>query len=117
MLKNLSGFFFSHLDTEVHESPPEVINIEVRVAFNVHSLEDSLEASDAEWRSVQDLCLQVFHQVLNEHLLEVLNSSSVRGIWGSLYKEHVIVFLKFGWHVRSQSSFVFKSKVLALVLG
>ena len=65
VFEHLSALIFGHLNTEVHETPPKVVNIEVAVTLDVHSLEYSLEASDTEGRSVQDFGAKLFHKVPN----------------------------------------------------
>jgi len=65
MSEDLSGLLLGDLNTKVHKAPPEIVNIEIRVALHVHSLEDPSYPSDTERRPVEDLRFQIFDQVFN----------------------------------------------------
>ena len=117
ILEDLSCLIFGDLNAEVHKTPPEVVHVQVAVAFNVHSFENSLKTSDTESRSVKDLSTELLNKVCNIKLAQVFNSPSITWIWGCLEKENIVILLELGWNVRSKSTLSLKCQVLRSVFS
>lgn len=118
MVENLLGLFFGQLQAEVHETPTEVIQIELSIRVIVHCLEDLRETTEAtRGRSLENLCLDLTNQILDSELIQLLHWKSILGAWGSNEVEDVLVLLEFGRKITSDFTVFFQRQILRTVLG
>ena len=116
-LLELGCFVLAHLDTEVHEAPPEVVHIQVLVSFRVYGLEDLGQGFQTVYRAHGHLLLEVLKQVSQVEFLQVINGLIVLSTWSCLEDEHILILLKLAGHVRGQSTLILHLQILRLVVS
>ena len=105
--ENLQCFILANINSEVNESPTEIVDIKVFVSLIVHGFKYSCDTSDAKGGSLQNLLFDVVYEVINVEFLEVFDGFIVGSIWGRMDQENVLSLLEFGGDVRRKSSLVF----------
>jgi hypothetical protein len=105
--ENLQCFILTNINSEVNESPTEIVNIKVFVSLIVHGFKYSCDTSDAKGGSLQNLLFDVVYEVINVEFLEIFNGFIVGSIWGRMNQENVLALLEFGGDIRRKSSLVF----------
>ena len=105
--ENLQSFILTNINSEVDESPTEIVNIKVFVSLIVHGFKYSWDTSDAKGWSLQNLLFNVVYEVIDIEFLEIFNGFIVGSIWGRMNQENVLTLLEFRGDIRRKSSLVF----------
>lgn len=71
------SIFFANLDTVVHQSPPEVIDIKSLVTLLVHGLEDGAQFLGTEARSIIHSLLEIPHGFVDIELGKLFYGTSI----------------------------------------
>jgi len=105
--ENLQSFIFTNINSEVNESPTEIVDIKVFVSLIVHGFKYSCNTSNAKGWSLQNLLFNVVYEVINVEFREIFDGFIVGSIWGRMNQEDVLALLEFGGDIRRKSSLVF----------
>lgn len=98
----------SDLDSEVKQTPSEVIDIDSPCGLLVDGEEDVEKASDAERGSGWDLCFHFFEEGFYlEPLIVGFVDTVIAGVWGCDQFPDVLVLLEFGRDVSGDLAFEF----------
>lgn len=101
---------------EVHETPPEIVDIQALISFGVHSFEYFGEGFQAVERPHSDLGLEILQQIFQIELLKVIDWLVVLSVRCRLDDEHVLVLLVLAGNVGGQSALILHFQVLGLVV-
>ena len=98
----------SNLDSEVKQTPSEVIDIDSSCGFLVDGEEDVEKASDAERGSGWNLCFDLFEEGFNlKPFIVGFVDTVVAGVRGCDQFPDVLVLLEFGRDVSGDLAFEF----------